>query len=101
MRRRGRIDENQPAIVKELRQIPGFSVAITSDVGNGFVDIVVGHRGISGLYEIKDPNKEPARRKLTDDEEIFHRYWFGHVRVVMTTAEIVADMRTQANRRTQ
>ncbi len=98
MRRRGRIDDNQPAIVKELRQIPGFSVAITSAVGNGFVDIVVGFKEFNGMYEIKDPAKEPARRKLTPDEDKFHKAWFGHIAVAETTAEIVRDMRLRAFR---
>ncbi len=100
MRLRGRVDDNQPAIVKELRQIPGFSVAITAAVGNGFVDIVVGFKGFNGMYEIKDPAKEPARRKLTPDEDEFHKAWFGHIEVAETTAEIVRDMRLRAFRLT-
>ena len=99
MRRRPRTDDNQPQIVKELRKIPGFSVAITTAVGGGFVDIVVGYQGISGLYEIKDPAKPPSARKLTDKEKKFHRTWFGHARVAETTVEIVLDMREMANRR--
>ncbi len=100
MRRRGRVDDNQAAIVKELRQIPGFSVAVTSSLGGGFGDIVVGLRKFNGIYEIKDPAKEPARRKLTKDEETFHKAWFGHIEVVETTAEIVRDMRIRAFRLT-
>ena len=97
--RPARTDDNQPQIVKELRKIPGFSVAITAAVGNGFVDIVVGHRGINGMYEIKDPTKEPARRKLTPAEKDFHRDWHGQVAVAETTVAIVTDMRAMANRR--
>ena len=99
MRRNARIDENQPQIVKELRKIPGFSVAITSNLGDGYPDISVGFLGITGLYEIKDPAKPPSAQKLTDKEQTFHDTWFGHVKTVRTTAEIVVDMRAMANRR--
>ena len=99
MRRHARIDENQPDIVKTLRKIPGFSVAITSDLGNGFGDIVCGFLGVNGIYEIKDPAQEPARRKLTDKEADFHKAWHGHIRIAETAAEIAIDMRAMANRR--
>ena len=80
----GRIDANQPEIVKALRQLPGVSVAITSDLGKGFPDLVVGYRGANYMYELKDPDKPPSGRKLTKSEQTFHDNWTGHVAVITT-----------------
>lgn len=46
-----KIDGNQKEIVKELRKIPGVSVALDHD------DILVGYRGGTYWFEIKDPNR--------------------------------------------
>lgn len=81
MRKIGRVDANQKELVKQLRLI-GASVAITSNVGSGFVDIVVGYRGINYLFEIKDGDKPPSQRKLTKDEMKFHDNWQGDCHVV-------------------
>ena len=107
----GRVDGNQQAIVKEIRTVPGFTVAVTSNLGKGFPDIAVGFDGITGLYEIKDPAKPLSRRKLTDDEKSWHSAWMGHVKVAETSTEIIVDMRrmslvkregeTHANRENQ
>ena len=86
MRRAGRVDANQPDIVRDLRQC-GCSVAITSAVGDGFVDIVVGFRGINVLLEIKDGDKPPSKRKLTPAEADFHRDWKGQIAVVKSFDE--------------
>ena len=77
MRRAAKIDDNQNDIVKKLRCIPGVSVHITSSLGKGFPDIVVGHRGRSHLIEIKDGAKVPSKRKLTPDEQEFKDKWTG------------------------
>ncbi len=76
MRRAGRIDANQNEIVQALRAV-GASVAITSMIGDGFPDIVVGFRGINYLMEIKDGSKPPSKRRLTSDEKEFHDLWRG------------------------
>lgn len=80
MRRIARIDDNQNEIVKALRAV-GASVAITSAVGQGFPDIVVGFRGYNYLIEIKDGSKPPSKRRLTVDEKDFHAAWNGNVKV--------------------
>ena len=69
-----RIDANQPEIVQGLRAI-GVRVAITSDLGDGFPDIVCAFRGFNYMLEIKDGNKPPSKRKLTDKEQVFHAWW--------------------------
>jgi len=81
-------DDNQSKIVKALRQI-GASVFTTHSIGKGFPDIVVGYRSINYLIEIKDGSKPPSRRKLTPDEEIFHRTWSGKVHVVNDENEAI------------
>ena len=96
MRRSARVDDNQAAIVKTIRSVPGFTVAVTSSLGKGFPDIVVGFDGITGLYEIKDPEKIASKRQLTKDEKAWHDGWMGHVRVAETATEIIVDMRQMA-----
>ena len=86
MRRAAKIDANQPEIVGALREV-GASVAITSAVGDGFPDLVVGFRGFNFLMEIKDGTKPPSARKLTDDQIEFHADWLGSLCVVKTINE--------------
>ena len=82
MRKHGRTDANQSETIKYLRSA-GVSVAITSDVGNGFVDFVCGYKGNNYLFELKDRDKPPSARKLTKDEKIFHDNWRGQSAVVL------------------
>ncbi len=89
MRRAARIDANQPEIVQALRDVGG-SVAITSMVGNGFPDIVVGYRGQNYLIEIKDGAKPPSKRKLTHDEQEWHDLWRGTVHIANSIDEALA-----------
>ena len=81
MRMRGRVDNTQGPIVDALRDI-GASVAITSPLGGGFGDLVVGFRGVNVLLEAKTGN-EP----LTAAETKFHGEWNGQVAIVRTPEE--------------
>jgi hypothetical protein len=91
-RRAQRTDENQPEIVKQLRTIPGVRVQTGHD------DILVGYRGRTYWYEIKDPKKlfnadgsikekeiKPSQRKLEAD-------FTGHYKIVWTLDMILEDM---------
>jgi len=89
MRRAARIDANQNEIVQVLRDV-GASVAITSMVGSGFPDIVVGFRGRNYLIEIKDGSKPPSKRKLTPDEQEFFDTWRGKVFVANDVNEALS-----------
>lgn len=91
MRRRGRVDSNQSRIVKELRQV-GCSVAITSSLGDGFPDLVVGWRGVNYLFEIKDGTLPPSGRKLTPEEKIFRSTWAGQYFVIQFTGDALEAM---------
>ena len=86
MKTRGRVDGNQRDIVTALRKA-GCSVFITSSIGGGFPDIVVGVDGVNWLIEIKDGSLSPSRRKLTHDEETFHLWWNGLVETVESVDE--------------
>lgn len=88
MRRAARVDDNQNEIVQALRDC-GASVAVTSHVGNGFPDIVVGFRDINYLFEIKDGCKPPSQRRLTEDEQKWHDAWWGVVVVVNNVDEVL------------
>ncbi len=86
MRQAARIDTNQNEIVQALRAV-GASVAITSMVGHGFPDIVVGYRQRNYLIEIKDGSKPPSKRRLTSDEQEFFDLWRGSVFVANNSDE--------------
>ena len=87
-----RIDENQPEIVKALRQV-GCTVQSLAGVGNGCPDLLVGFRGQNMLMEVKDGDKKPSARKLTDDQEEWHNDWFGSVFVVESVPEAMIILR--------
>ena len=84
-----KVDDNQREIVKKLRKIPGVTVSITSALGDGFPDIVVGYKGVNHLIEIKDGSKPPSRRKLTPAEEKFHDLWTGRVDICNSFEEVI------------
>jgi hypothetical protein len=91
-----RVDENQKAIVADLRKgMPTASVAITSGAGDGFADLVVGWRGRTFLYEVKNPDKPASGRSLTTAQQKFHAAWKGHIKVVHSAVEIAADIAEQ------
>lgn len=88
-----RIDANQPEVVKDLRAF-GCSVQHLHTVGRGCPDILVGFRGKNWLFELKDPAKPPSRRRLTPDEEEWHRKWSGQVHVIHSAEEAMEIMKT-------
>lgn len=74
MRVASKIDTNQPAIVRALRQM-GARVQVLSNVGKGFPDLLIAYRGVFALVEVKDGGKVPSAQKLTPDEERWHEEW--------------------------
>jgi len=94
-----RVDDNQSDIVRQIRVIGGnrVTVYVTSSVGKGFPDIVVGCKHKDGtrrnyLFEIKDGNKQPSARRLTPDEKMFFDAWAGQVSVIYTADEALEIM---------
>lgn len=87
MRTAARVDANQPKVVKQLRSL-GFSVLIVSQLKNCF-DFIVGHRGHNFNFELKDPDKSPSQKKLTEGEQKFADGWKGQVDKVESIEEIL------------
>ncbi len=83
-----RTDSNQTELVKLARKM-GASVWITSSLGNGAPDFVLGVRGINLLVECKDGEKSPSQRKLTPCEQLFHLSWNGQIAIISSTDELV------------
>ncbi len=89
MRRAAKVDDNQQDIVDGLREI-GASVFITSGVGDGFPDLTCGFNGVNWLFEVKNPEQPPSKRRLTDDEQAFMLAWRGQYAVVETAEQAIA-----------
>ena len=85
---RHRKDSNQTEVVQGLRD-RGISVAITSNVGSGFPDLVLGYKGFNYLCELKDGKKPPSKRKLTPAEQDFKCDWTGNYFVANNLHEIL------------
>lgn len=88
MRRAAKVDANHGEIVKALRD-HGCMVTDLSGVGNGVPDILVWipafRRWI--VIEIKDGAKPPSERRLTPDQEKWHKKHTGCLVYVVTSAE--------------
>jgi len=89
MKKYGRTDGNQTPLIKELRKIPGLKVLILSSVGDGCPDFCVGWMGENYLFEAKNPDMPPSKRRLTPDEKRFHAQWTGQVDVVLTLRDVL------------
>lgn len=90
MRIAAKIDSNQNEVIKSLRQIPGVTIAITSQLGGGFADFLLGYKGVNFMIELKDGAKSPSQRKLTPDEEKFHAAWSGQISVCNSFEDVFA-----------
>ena len=80
-------------MVNQLR-LMGFSVAITSRVGNDFPDLVIGKMGHTGLVEAKSDKKihHRARGGLSMGQIEFKAAWRGAPVIVSTNAMEVAAL---------
>lgn len=83
-----KVDSNQRLLVEQMRQL-GMTVSHTHMIGKGFPDVVVGYRGRNYLFEIKNPLQAPSKRKLTQDEIIWHDRWRGQVSVVESIDDVL------------
>lgn len=86
MRRRARIDANQTRIVEALRRV-GCSVQSLAVLGSGVPDLLVARFGRLWLMELKDGDKPPSQRMLTDDEEAWIHRWQSPVYIVKSVDE--------------
>ena len=83
-----RTDANQKELVKAIRKL-GASVQDLSQVGKGCPDILVGYKGVNYLFEIKNPDMPPSKRRLTPDEMKFFEDWKGEMTIVKTIDDIL------------
>ena len=86
-----RVDTNQAQIVAELRQC-GVTIEHLHTIGQGCPDILCGWRGENYAFEIKDPDKPPSKRRLTEDEERWHQEWGGQVDIILTAEDALKVM---------
>jgi len=91
LRRAHKVDGNQALIVKALRKA-GATVAITSAVGDGFPDLVVGFRGLNYLLELKDSGQPPSKRHLTPEQGKFFEKWKGEAYVAETVEQALRSI---------
>jgi len=90
-----RTDSNQTEIVEALRSV-GASVYVTSHVGKGFPDLVVGFQRVNYLMEIKDGAKSQSQTKLSKSEQLFHDSWRGKVHVVKSVYDAFMVIRIKS-----
>lgn len=81
--RANKTDSNQAQMVSELRKL-GISVTVTSSVGDGFPDLVVGWKGRTVLVETKTLDG-----KLTPDQVKFFRDFKGDAIVARASEEVI------------
>lgn len=84
--RAAKVDRNQPEIVVALRKA-GATVQPLHTVGNGCPDLLVGYCQRTALVEVKDGRQKPSDRRLTPDQESWHRDWNGGTLAVVTDVE--------------
>lgn len=72
----GRTDANHTAVKTALGGM-GCAVQSLGMVGDGCPDLLVGYRGQTFLVEVKDGSKPASKRKLTGDQDRWHKWWVG------------------------
>jgi hypothetical protein len=85
MRRANRVDYNQSVIVESLRKAGAYVKVVT--MGDGVPDLLVGYKGFTLLLEVKDGDKPPSQRKLTEAEQKFFDEWTGGILAIVESIE--------------
>lgn len=86
-RRIARVDSNQSGIVKALRKM-GYTVALDHD------DILVGHRGRTFWYELKESEQaSKAKSKTVIAQHELANTWRGHYKIVWSLEMILEDIK--------
>lgn len=88
MRKIARRDDNHAEIVAAFRKL-GCSVLDLAAVGSGCPDLLLGRGGKDRLVEVKDCDKPPSARKLTEDQARFHALWNGRPVAIVENLEDV------------
>jgi len=74
VRRAAKTDANQTQVISALRAA-GAKVESLAAVGKGVPDLLCQYEGTFYLIEVKDGQKPPSQRKLTDDQVKWHSEW--------------------------
>jgi hypothetical protein len=94
LRYRPRTDANQALLVALMRE-RGLTVQSLAMIGSGVPDLLVGWERKNYLFEVKDPEQPPSRRRLTMDEVAFHHLWRGQVGIVETIDDVLRVLELQ------
>ena len=89
--RAAKIDANHEAVVLALRAV-GATVQSLAGVGKGVPDLLVGFQNQTILMEIKDGNKSPSARLLTEDQLRWHGSWNGGALAVVDSPNAALRM---------
>jgi Holliday junction resolvase len=89
--RAARIDANHEQVVLALRTA-GATVQSLAATGKGVPDLLVGFQGKTLLMEIKDGNKTPSERRLTEDQLKWHGAWRGGPLAVVDSPDAALRM---------
>lgn len=81
-----RKDANHNEVAAAL-EAAGWSVHDTSGLGFGFPDLLVGRPSFNCVIEIKDGDKPPSARQLTEAEQRFRNNWSGPYLLVESAEE--------------
>jgi hypothetical protein len=86
-----RRDANHKDVGDLLRSL-GWSVLDLADHGEGVPDYAVAKDGWAALLEVKDGDKPPSKRKLTEAEQRVKDNWQGPYIVATSPSEAVAEL---------
>ncbi len=86
-RRAAKVDDNQKEIVALFRRL-GWTVLIISQLKN-CADIIASKNGRTVTVEIKDGNKPPSQRKLSEGEVKFRDAWQGEYALVICNDDVI------------
>ena len=93
MRLHPRLDANHNDIVNAYRAV-GVFVQSLAAVGGGCPDLLCSYRGLWFVVEVKDGEKVPSKRRLTDDEQKWHVASHATVHVVNSVEEALQSLNT-------
>lgn len=88
-----RVDANQSEIVEGLRK-EGASVSITSALGDGAPDLIIGIPQTNILAEVKNPKTRYGRKGLNSLQRAFSDWWTGPFTIIYTLQDAIATLKS-------
>lgn len=87
MRKAARLDDNHLEIVDAFEKL-GCTVLSLAAMGKGCPDLLVGCDLRNYLVEVKNPEQDPCKRRLTPDEMKFQKGWRGQWSLIEQVQEV-------------